>query len=293
MKTIQVLQNNNKLYSETASDAFYANQVSEFSIHLVFNGSETYQIGKRALNVFPENFLVLNEGTEYSRKIDSINPVTTFSTYFSRAFIEDFHRTMSVSQIELLDDPFNTPDAAPQFTECLYPFTGDLKYNFLHLKQHFDERVGNELLINEYLYHCLLLYYKVYKKDLLARCNRLQFLSPQTKTEILRRLTLAKDFILSNFDKPISLEDISKEACLSVNHLLRTFAQAYNCSPHQFLMEARLSHSRFLLQTSAMPVNEISGMVGFQCPSSYIRLFRRTFKMTPGSYRKTRLKIAV
>lgn len=291
MKTIQVLKNNNKLYSETASDAYYPNQISEFSIHLVFNGNETYHIGHRELNVYPESFLVLNEGTEYSRKIDSINPVTTFSTYFSNVFIEDFHHNMTSSHNSLLDDPFdNSGKKIPHFAECLYPFSGDLKYNFLHLKQHFDERLDNELLINEYLHHCLLLYYRIYKNDMIAKSNKLKFLNPQTKAEILRRLTLARDFILSNFDKQISLDDISREACLSVNHLLRTFSQAYSCSPHQFLMDTRLSHSKFLLQNSTYPINDISGMVGFQCPSSYIRLFRRAFKTTPGSYRKFRLK---
>ncbi len=49
--------------------------------------------------------------------------------------------------------------------------------------------------------------------------------------EILRRLSLAEDYIVRNYDRNIRLDDIAWAACLSVNHLLRTFKQTYQQSP--------------------------------------------------------------
>lgn len=292
MKTLQVLNNNNKLYSETASDVFYPKQKGDFSMHLVFNGTENYQLNGRSINVHPGNFLVLNEGTEYARKIDSLEPVRTFSLFFSSAYLQDFHNNYTSKDEVLLDNPFETKNNfPPRFMETLYPFAGDLKFNMMHLKEHFDQKLDNDMLMNEYMHHALLLYYGIYNREIVSKSNNLSFLNKQTKVEILRRLTIAKDYILSNFEQPLTLEDISKQACLSVNHFLRTFKQAFDCSPHQFLMKVRLMHARILLKDTSYPVNEIVSMVGFECTSSFIRLFKNSFKLTPGGYRSLQKQV--
>ncbi|MNY61257.1 HTH-type transcriptional activator RhaS [compost metagenome] len=91
--------------------------------------------------------------------------------------------------------------------------------------------------------------------------------------------------MISNYNKNIRLDDIAQMACLSVNHLLRTFKQAYQQSPHQFLTKIRLQQAKHLLKNTDYPVNEIVDIVGFECPSSFIRLFRNSFNITPGQYR--------
>jgi AraC family transcriptional regulator len=103
--------------------------------------------------------------------------------------------------------------------------------------------------------------------------------------EILRRLSLAENYIMSNYDRNIKLDDIAWAACLSVNHLLRTFKQTYQQSPHQYLTKFRLQQARHYLKNTDYPVNEIVSMVGFECPSSFIRLFKSSFNVTPGQYR--------
>jgi AraC family transcriptional regulator len=103
--------------------------------------------------------------------------------------------------------------------------------------------------------------------------------------ELLRRLSLAEDYIVSNYDRNIRLDDIAWAACLSVNHLLRTFKKTYQQSPHQYLTKFRLEQARHYLKNTDYPVNEIVAMVGFECPSSFIRLFKSSFNVTPGQYR--------
>jgi len=73
---------------------------------------------------------------------------------------------------------------------------------------------------------------------------------------------------------------------LSVNHLLRTFKQAFNQSPHQYLTNIRMQKALFLLKNSQYPVNEITSLVGFDSTSSFIRLFRGKMKLTPHEYRR-------
>jgi AraC family transcriptional regulator len=142
------------------------------------------------------------------------------------------------------------------------------------------------MLINEYLHHCLINYFRVYDEEIFMKAERLNFLSPVTKTEILRRLSLAKEYLCSNYNQNISLDELAKYSGLSITHLLRTFKQAFNLSPHQYLTAIRLRRARLLLKSTDYSINEVVSLVGFECPSSFIRLFRTNYNITPLKYRQ-------
>lgn len=286
MKFLRVLKNENQISSETVKQAFYSETKSNFSIKTVFSGNRTFTIGKRQLNLYPESFLVIKDGTTYSSEIDSSVPVNNLSISFSPSFLNDFNRMQKFNHTELLDKPFEEGDDPDfSFMETIYPFSGDMKYNILHLKEHLESGSADDLLINEYLHHCLINYYKVYNKEIVDKSEKLNFLNSSTKVEILKRLTLAKEYIISNYNKGIELEDIARHACLSVNHLLRTFKQAYGQSPHQFLIKTKIERSKYLLKNTNYTINEVVEIIGFECPSSFIRLFKSINKLTPGKYR--------
>ena len=286
MKLLRVLKNDNKIYSETVLQAYYPDRESNFSIKTVFSGNRTFNIGRRQLNLYPDSFLAIKKGTTYSSKIDSSIPVNNLSISFSPSFLSDFNRMQKYNHADLLDEPFQDGDFPEfSFVETIYPFSGDMKYNIMHLKDHLEHEIPDDLLINEYLHHCLLNYYKVYNKEIVDKSERLNFLNSGTKVEILKRLTLAKEYIISNYNKAIELQDIARHACLSVNHLLRTFKQAYGQSPHQFLIKTRLDRSKYLLKHTNYTINKIVEIIGFECPSSFIRLFKSNNHLTPGKYR--------
>jgi AraC family transcriptional regulator len=285
MKTLKVLYNQNKLHSEITNEASYTDQKNEFSLHAVFNGSECYTIGKRTVTVFPGNFLILNEDTSYDRTIYSDSVANTFAIFFSPEFLRDFQYGYSSSDRKLLDEPMDEGIAGPTtFLETIYPCKGDIKYNLLHLIDHFNGN-ADELLLDDYIYHALLLFYRLYDKEVLHKSNCLGALNAGTRDELFKRLTLAKDFMLSNYSQDISLDDISRQSCLSPTHLFRTFKQIYNCSPHQYLIQIRLDNARHMLRSTNYTLNEIVNLVGFTCPSTFIKLFKNKFQFTPGTYR--------
>jgi AraC family transcriptional regulator len=285
MKTIKVLYNQNKLHSEITAEASYTDQKNELSLHAVFNGNESYTIGKRKVTVFPGNFLILNDGTSYDRAIYSNTVANTFAIYFSQKFLLDFQYGYSLSDTNLLDEPMDKSiEAATTFLETIYPCKGDIKYNLLHLIDHFNGN-ADELLLDDYIYHALLLFYRLYNKEVLHKSSCLGASNAGTRDELFKRLTLAKDFMLSNYSQDISLDDISQQSCLSSTHLFRTFKQIYNCSPHQYLIQIRLDNARHMLKSTNYTLNEIVNLVGFTCPSTFIKLFKNKFQFTPGTYR--------
>ena len=116
--------------------------------------------------------------------------------------------------------------------------------------------------------------------------NRLNFVKPATRKELFKRLNNVKDYMISNCDQAMNIEELSRVACLSECHLYKLFKDLYHCSPHQYLLKIRLNKAKRLLKDTRYPVNEIVGMVGFENASSFIRLFKKTFTVTPQSYRE-------
>ncbi|GAA4338140.1 hypothetical protein GCM10023149_47960 [Mucilaginibacter gynuensis] len=283
----KTLRNNNKIYSRTSSRQNAMQCSSDFNIRFVLSGNESYQIGRRNLSIYPDSFLILNKGTHYASSVGSNDPAQSFSINFDQQFLNDFKNSHEQTDRSLLEGQGYLQRQEDEFNETIYPFKGDIRYNIFHLKSRLDNGLQDEMLINEYLHHCLINYYKIYNTEVLEKAGNLNFLNSSTRVEILRRLNMAKEFLYTNFNSNISLEDLAEHACLSVNHLLRTFKQAFKLTPHQFLVQLRLQRAQQLLKTTKYPINEVVSMVGFECPSSFIRLFRTHYKLTPLKYRMT------
>ncbi|MEO6149201.1 MAG: helix-turn-helix transcriptional regulator [Mucilaginibacter sp.] len=282
----RTLRNNNKIYSRTSSRQHDLQCCADFNIRFVLSGNEGYNIGRRQLTIHPDSFLILNKGTQYASSVLSSDPARTFSINFDKQFLTDFKDCWLHKHDTLLNRQGHSQKMEDEFNETIYPFRGDIKYNVLHLKNHLDNGTQDEMLINEYLHHCLINYYKIYNDEIFEKAEKLNFLNSSTRVEILRRLNMAKEYLYSNYNKNISLEELAEHACLSVNHLLRTFKQAFNSTPHQFLTQLRLQRAQMLLKTTLYPITEVVSMVGFECPSSFIRLFRTHYKITPLKYRQ-------
>jgi len=288
MEYLKTLRNNNVIYSGTRDTKYNQQTTSDFSIRFVFSGNERYNIGKRQLSIYTDSFLILNKGTQYTSTVESAIPVQSFGISFDDKFLQDFKNSWQLKDDTLLNMnkyPFASR-YENEFDETIYPFKGDLFFNINHLKHHLDRGLQDELLINEYLHHCLINYFQIFNEEIFQKAQRLNFLNRSTKIEILRRLNLAKEYLYTNYNNNISLEELAEYACLSVTHLLRTFRQAFHVTPHQFLVQIRLQRAKDLLKNTDYPVNEIVNMVGFDCASSFIRLFKDRFQTTPLKYRQ-------
>ena len=90
------------------------------------------------------------------------------------------------------------------------------------------------------------------------------------------------------FAEPVTLREMAGAACMSPNHLLRTFRQAFGETPHQFLTTRRLEEARRLLADRELPVTEICLAVGFESLGSFSTLFRKRFGVSPSEYRRAK-----
>jgi AraC-like DNA-binding protein len=107
-----------------------------------------------------------------------------------------------------------------------------------------------------------------------------------TRREILRRVSLATDFIHSNFDKPLMLGDMARAAFLSRHHFLRLFKHIHDVTPHEYLQRKRTTVAGRLLRGSELAVEDIVKVVGFDSRSTLFRALRRFHGVTPRECRR-------
>lgn len=286
MENVLRLSNENRICTSKLTYKNITEVNNNFSLHVNFGGNEKFVLNKKKLRLFPHTFLAINPGTLYSDIIDSGSPVQKLSISFGKGFIDDFKTSFAKKDSSFPNNYGNhLPSQNLTFNETIFPLLGDLKYNIEHLKVLIRSNCKDELLLNEFLYHILLNYYTLYQKDMLFVEESLKDLQFVTRKEIYRRLSLAKEYLYSNFDQKISIYELSKYSCMSATHLIRSFRQAYHTTPHQFLINIRLKHAEFLLKKTSYPINKIVNTVGLDSPSTFIKLFKIRHKITPLKYR--------
>jgi AraC family transcriptional regulator len=100
---------------------------------------------------------------------------------------------------------------------------------------------------------------------------------------ILRRI---RERIEAELDTELSLASLAKESGYSRAHFLRMFRAATGLTPHQYVLERRLSTARQLLQQSKMLLADIALKCGFSSQTHMNDVFRKRLGVTPLQYRR-------
>ncbi len=95
----------------------------------------------------------------------------------------------------------------------------------------------------------------------------------------------AKEYILKNFTKNISLTELAQYCYVSPFHFSRTFKHFIAFSPYRYLQNLRLKNAEMLIKTTALPVTDICYMSGFNSLDYFSAAFTKKFKKSPSKYR--------
>ncbi|WP_255479960.1 two-component regulator propeller domain-containing protein [Chitinophaga sp. CF418] len=98
-------------------------------------------------------------------------------------------------------------------------------------------------------------------------------------------LKQALEIVEKQIDNPdFSVEDLSREMCMSRVTLYRKIVSLTGRSPLDFIRSIRLKRAAQLLDKSGMSVSEIAYQVGFNDPKIFTKFFKEEFKITPSQY---------
>ncbi len=101
-------------------------------------------------------------------------------------------------------------------------------------------------------------------------------------------IKLAKDYIINNYNKNISLKDVADEVFLSQNYLSELFKKEIGEGFYDFLSNYRIKKAKEFLLTTNLKVYEIAQMVGYNDSITFGRAFKKITGTTPNNFRNKR-----
>lgn len=102
----------------------------------------------------------------------------------------------------------------------------------------------------------------------------------------------ARDYILENYDKHISLSELASHVYLSESYLSHCFKARFGTSPKNFILQVRINRAKELLSSTDMKINDIALKVGFLSQQRFNDAFKRLENLTPLNYRKNSKTLA-
>lgn len=101
-----------------------------------------------------------------------------------------------------------------------------------------------------------------------------------------RRINKAIDFVNSNLDRNISLEELAAESFFSPYHFHRIFVAVTGESVHNFTTRMQLEKAAKLLTFSKQAIAAIAYECCFSSPATFSRSFKKYFGVSASTYRK-------
>ncbi len=180
----------------------------------------------------------------------------------SKTYYDSFMARNNYSPVGVLDDPAGAADLIRQLID-LY---ATANYNYA-----ID--IQASALITQLLCQCL--------TSVLASLADTE----GTKKAVPAFLQQIHSYIYSHYTERISLDELASKFLMNKFYLHKQFRQLYGYTPIEYRNLLRIARAKELLHNSNMSVNEITYFLGFESPSYFIQLFKRTEGSTPRQYR--------
>ncbi|QGY42110.1 helix-turn-helix domain-containing protein [Maribellus comscasis] len=277
--SFQKSKENLVVFAKSCGNFFYPKHRSPYLFLTNFLNPGNYYLNESQTQVREKSFYFLN--ADDSIAIDYSKPVTlqTLLILFDDEFIENCITNLLSTEEQLLN--FNTKKI--NFHIPTVPFELNERVQkilcFLINNSSYKENV------DFYLYELVSEFVKMNDKTS-KQIQKIDAVKTSTKTELYKRLFIAREFIRENVSKKITLDEIALEASLNKYHLLSNFKQLFQCTPHQFSTQLKLSKAYQLLKHKKGSVTEICESVGFDSIGSFSHLFKNHFHISPSTLLK-------
>lgn len=135
-----------------------------------------------------------------------------------------------------------------------------------------------------------MLRYSLYQ--LLAEIHRGQLESSTEGHGSQKEMEAAVHYFNEHFTQEISIEAYAKGLHMSVSWFIRSFRHYMGMPPLQYITSIRISKAKELLKNTDYSIQEISGLVGYDNPLYFSRIFRKQTGSAPSAYRSAQTPVS-
>lgn len=260
--------------------------IAPFSLFLNLSGKSLVRSDRKEIRLTADNFCLVNKAYAY----DLIIPqsATTFNIHFGDKLFTEMAAIFQNKPNQFLDSPIDFKADYSDFkVKSIWKDNGlrkSLTALQLFYKHNNSDEFGDH---REYdLLSAILSLILTQQNEVLAYPPSISSTKASTRIELISRLTLSVDYIHAHYYEYISLDQLSAVACLSKFHYLRTFKEAFHCTPQQMIAKCRLEKAKSLMLNTNIPLSEIAISVGFSELAAFSRFFNRAMGISAQVYRK-------
>lgn len=262
-----------------ASTLDYGFDASRLAVVCAWNGRQEVSTENRRVMVDDDTWLAI-ASTPATVRLRAAQNVDALTILFRAGLPEEVLGTLLTGDDSLLEDGELAPQASLPFIPHLQPHDRSVTPVLLFIKRHCDMGLDDPLWYEEQLAFLLERMLQRHR-HVMSRARGVPVRRAATQREILRRVSLATDFIHSSFERPLMLHDMARSAFLSRHHFLRLFKHIHDVTPHEYLQRKRTMVAARLLRNTALAVEEVVKQVGFDSRSTLFRAMRRFHGVTP------------
>jgi AraC family transcriptional regulator len=244
-----------------------------FSICYIRRGSFLFSVFNDDLQSYTGKFLLNKPG--FTHRVKHYHQQPDECTIIS--FGPDLFGQLQDEQHQWLNRFFNDPDTH----SILLQASPATEYLHHHLFSHLSAGITESLLIEGLvmdLLTCLLKENAAVNPPLIPDRQKSLYLPGIEETKIYLQQHLIED---------ITLEHAAAKACMSVYHFNRVFRRIVQMSPHQYLLQFRLQHARYLLKDTGESIQSVAYLCGFKSPHHFSHAFKAKTGLSPIEFRNT------
>lgn len=92
-------------------------------------------------------------------------------------------------------------------------------------------------------------------------------------------------YFQQHYNTPLSIEEYASSRGISVSWFIRSFRELTGFTPMQYILSIRIANAQNLLETTEYNMTEISGILGYENPLYFSRVFKKQVGVSPSQFR--------
>src|SRR5436190_6608662 len=274
-------------YSELNS-WFTKNALRSFSLKYVVDRCIYYKVGSKEHAVNAGNFLLACKQPDVNAYFESKQAVKSVCIDICPATVAEAFTVLSAHQDHDFDNYLAGYFKTPEFYEAVCPVGAAPFGNKLNelvaaiAGGNAGQQIDKEWfldLVERIIFHEYGNYLSL---------NGIRSVRMETRKEIFRRLKTAKQYMDDEFLGIDEINQVAKVCNMSEFHFFRSFRQAFNITPYQYILNKRLELAKLLLQKGQLSITQIAGYCNFPDVFTFSKAFKRQFNNTPSGFMAVR-----
>lgn len=243
-------------------DEFYSYKVYQnYVIHYIEEGEGIFIVDDKTYKLSPNEGFILRQGQHVTYYSNSENPWKNYWVGFGG---DEFNKFIKYTSLE------NQPIVQ-------YKQDSEIVKTIKEICQYTFETAESDM--NLFWYHS-----SIYK---LLHALTKEF--PSNKQTVLIEQSydeIAYEYINTNYQKQITINEIAAYIGISRSYLYKLFKDRYHISPQEFLIQKRMNKAVDLLLHTPKPINIIAKETGYDDQLHFSKAFKSTYGVSPTEFKR-------